>query len=68
VVHLARIEVGPGELPKFLGNGAAGKVAETLKGFGYTHVTVDLQGYRRGSANEAVTPVGSPSKAASSDV
>lgn len=50
--HLARIEVGPTELPKFLANGTAQRVAEALKAAGYTHVTLDLQGYRRGSANE----------------
>jgi PP-loop superfamily ATP-utilizing enzyme len=27
-------------------------VAEALKKIGYTHVTLDLQGYRRGSLNE----------------
>jgi uncharacterized protein len=52
VTHLARIEVGPTELPKFLANGASGKIAEALKQIGYAHVTLDLQGYRRGSLNE----------------
>jgi uncharacterized protein len=47
VTHLARIEVGPGELRKFLADGAADKVAAALKRTGYAHVTVDLQGYRR---------------------
>ena len=50
--HLARIEVGAAELPRFLGNGLSAQVAEALKQLGYTHVTVDLQGYRRGSLNE----------------
>ncbi len=50
--HLARIEVGPSELPKFLANGTAQRVTEALKAAGYTHVTLDLQGYRRGSTNE----------------
>jgi uncharacterized protein len=52
VIHLARIEVGPEEMQKFLVNGASAKVAEGLKKLGYAHVTLDLQGYRRGSANE----------------
>jgi uncharacterized protein len=52
VTHLARIEVGAAELPKFLGNGTALRVADALKKIGYAHVTVDLQGYRRGSMNE----------------
>jgi uncharacterized protein len=51
--HLARIEVGPGELPKLLADGLPGRVAEELKKIGYAHVTLDLQGYRRGSLNEA---------------
>lgn len=50
--HLARIEVGPAELPKFLQEGASSKAAEALKRIGYAHVTLDLQGYRRGSLNE----------------
>jgi uncharacterized protein len=47
VVCLARIEVGPAELPRLLGNGLSAKVAEALKQIGYAHVTVDLEGYRR---------------------
>ena len=50
--HLARIEVGPSELPKLLAEGVAARVAEAIKKLGYAHVTVDLQGYRRGSLNE----------------
>ncbi len=50
--HLARIELGPAEIPRFLNNGVTGKVAEALKKIGYVHVTLDLQGYRRGSLNE----------------
>jgi pyridinium-3,5-biscarboxylic acid mononucleotide sulfurtransferase len=51
---LARIEVGPGEMAKFLADGVATRVAEALRGIGYAHVTLDLQGYRRGSTNEAL--------------
>lgn len=50
--HLARIEVGPSELPKLLAEGVAARVAGAIKKLGYAHVTVDLQGYRRGSLNE----------------
>lgn len=49
---LARIEVGPIELPKFLVDGVSAQVADALKKIGYAHVTLDLQGYRRGSLNE----------------
>ena len=54
VVHLARIEVGPAELSRFVTDGLAGRVAEAVKKLGYHHVTLDLQGYRRGSTNEAL--------------
>ncbi len=65
---LARIEVGAAELPKLLAAGTAARVAAALKQIGYVHVTVDLQGYRRGSLNEtggsrnasALEPVGQP--------
>jgi len=50
--HLARIEVGPGEMERFLANGTGQRVVDALKQAGYSHVTLDLQGYRRGSANE----------------
>jgi uncharacterized protein len=52
--QLARIEVGPTEMRKLLENGACQKVAEALKQIGYAHVTLDLQGYRRGSTNEVL--------------
>jgi uncharacterized protein len=53
--HLARIELGPAEIPRFLEDGITTKVAEALKKIGYAHVTLDLQGYRRGSVNQAPT-------------
>lgn len=56
VFHLARIEVGPEEMPRFLQDGASAQVAKALKQIGYAHVTLDLQGYRRGSANERLAP------------
>jgi len=58
VAHLARIEVGPDELRKFLADGVPSQVAAALKQIGYSHVTLDLQGYRRGSVNEPVAPAG----------
>jgi pyridinium-3,5-biscarboxylic acid mononucleotide sulfurtransferase len=56
ILHLARIEVGPAELRKFLEDGVPAKVAAALKQVGYAHVTLDLQGYRRGSTNEVIHP------------
>ena len=56
VTHLARIEVGPAELKKFLADGVADKIAGALKQIGYAHVTLDLQGYRRGGTNGTFKP------------
>jgi uncharacterized protein len=56
VRHLARIEVGPAEMSKFMADGVSVQVADALRKVGYAHVTLDLQGYRRGSANEAPPP------------
>lgn len=53
---LARIEIGPVEMKKFLADDMAVRVAAALKEIGYLHVTLDLQGYRRGSTNEAIRP------------
>jgi len=54
LTSLARIELAPAEIPALLANGKLAKVAEELKKIGYAHVTLDLQGYRRGSTNEAL--------------
>ena len=51
---LARIEVGPSEISRLLAEETAAQVAGALRKIGYTHVTVDLLGYRRGSANESL--------------
>jgi uncharacterized protein len=52
---LARIEVGPAELGRFFANGLRDEVIDALRRIGYTYVTVDLAGYRRGSSNETLT-------------
>lgn len=52
VGSLARIELGPAEIGKLLVDGLSNRIAEQLKKTGYTHVTLDLLGYRRGSTNE----------------
>jgi len=52
--QLARLELGPTELSKLLANGAHEQVAQALRRLGYSHVTLDLLGYRRGSLNETV--------------
>ena len=53
-MSLARIELAPAEIPALLANGKLAVVAEELKKIGYAHVTLDLQGYRRGSTNEVL--------------
>lgn len=50
--NVARIEVGVSEIHRLLEDGMRDSVAEALKRIGYTYVALDLQGYRRGSANE----------------
>lgn len=50
---LARIEVGPAELERFLQQAVAAEVATALAGVGYLYVTVDLRGYRRGGGTDA---------------
>ena len=51
----ARIEVGMEELSRLLEGGLRASVVEHLKRLGFTYVTLDLQGYRTGSMNEALT-------------
>ncbi len=52
--YTARIEVGAEELARFLDGEVRESVTRALKQIGYAYVTLDLQGYRRGSANEVV--------------
>jgi pyridinium-3,5-biscarboxylic acid mononucleotide sulfurtransferase len=60
---LARIEVGASEMARFLQDDNAARVAAALKKLGYTHVTLDLEGYRRGSGNDGLRAAASPAKA-----
>jgi uncharacterized protein len=48
--NLARIEVAPDELPRLFE--AREIVTKALKEIGYANVALDLQGYRRGGANQ----------------
>lgn len=52
---IARIEVGPAEIPALVA--AREQIATALREIGYAYVTVDLLGYRRGSTNEVLTKV-----------
>jgi len=51
---IARIEVSPEEIDFFLKEGFPEIVSKRLKSFGFTYVTLDLEGYRTGSLNEMV--------------
>jgi uncharacterized protein len=56
--HLARIEVGPSEISRMFANNLASELAAEIRKLGYFHVTVDLEGYRRGSLNAvAAVPI-----------
>ena len=51
---LARIEVASDDLPRLLTGGVRELVLAELGKIGYTYVTLDLAGYRRGSLNETL--------------
>ncbi|MDR0311139.1 MAG: ATP-dependent sacrificial sulfur transferase LarE [Acidobacteriota bacterium] len=52
---LARIEFGSEDLKRALNPETAAKLASAFKNFGYQFVTLDLEGYRMGSANEVLS-------------
>jgi uncharacterized protein len=52
--NLARIEISRDELPRALSQEMAAVIAERLKSAGFAYVTLDLEGYRQGSLNEAL--------------
>jgi pyridinium-3,5-biscarboxylic acid mononucleotide sulfurtransferase len=52
--ELVRIEIGRDELPRALDPAMAAKMAEVFKALGFQYVTLDLEGYRLGSLNEAL--------------
>jgi uncharacterized protein len=51
---LARIELSPEELPRALTPVMAAALANSLKAVGFSYVSLDLEGYRQGSLNEAL--------------
>ena len=52
---LARIEVHPSEFEKIMQEENRTKIFHELKQYGFTYVTLDLQGYRTGSMNETLS-------------
>ncbi len=51
---LARIELGPSDMGILMAEERHATAAKAIKAIGYQHVTLDLLGYRRGSANEGL--------------
>lgn len=58
---LARIEADPAVLPRLLEAGLNKKIVARFREIGFKYVTVDLQGFRSGSLNEAIGSAASPS-------
>lgn len=52
---LARIEVAPEEIPRLAEPECREGIVSKLKEIGYRYVALDLEGYRTGSMNEALT-------------
>jgi pyridinium-3,5-biscarboxylic acid mononucleotide sulfurtransferase len=48
---LVRLEIAPDELPRALNPEIAKQFVQIFKPLGFAHVTLDLEGYRRGSLN-----------------
>ena len=55
---IARIEVSKEERQRFFDSTLMDKIAATLKQYGFSYVTLDLQGYRTGSLNEVIEDAG----------
>ena len=54
---IARIEVEPEDINRFQDLKARKMVIKRLKRLGFTYITLDLQGYRSGSMNEALEKI-----------
>lgn len=52
--EIARIEVLPSEINKFLDKEIRNAIVNSFKQHGFTYITLDLQGYRTGSMNEGM--------------
>jgi uncharacterized protein len=55
--QLVRIEIAPDELPRALDPLVARRFVEIFKRLGFSHVTLDLEGYRQGSLNSGLTQI-----------
>lgn len=52
--ELARVEIAPEEMPRALAPDVLLEIASRLRGAGFAYVTLDMEGYRQGSLNEAL--------------
>jgi pyridinium-3,5-biscarboxylic acid mononucleotide sulfurtransferase len=52
--NLARVEIEKSELPRAFQSELAAEISRRLKAAGFAYVTLDLEGYRQGSLNEAL--------------
>lgn len=52
---IARIEVLPEDIPFLIDPSTRNELIEKFKAIGFTYVTLDLEGYRSGSMNEALS-------------
>ncbi len=53
---IARLEVRPADIARLAAEPVRSQVVERLKTLGFRFVTMDLQGFRSGSLNEALSP------------
>ncbi len=51
---VARIELDPTEIDRFMNDSIRAAVSEKMKEAGFTYVTLDIDGYRTGSMNETL--------------
>lgn len=49
---MARIEVLPGEFGKLMERGTREEIVSKLRSYGFSYISMDLEGYRTGSMNE----------------
>lgn len=54
--NIARIEVKPNDLEKFITTPLREKTLEKFKALGFSYVTIDIEGFRTGAMNETLTP------------
>jgi uncharacterized protein len=52
-----RIEVSPSQIKRIADDHIRSQVVSKMKELGYKYVSIDLEGYRQGSLNEALKPV-----------